>query len=124
MRNQNNNSMRHESVDREKLNRAWRRCKKNGSMIKTAKDLDHTELRKLPMVMMMMAVAIKMNRSGCARKRGREQRLHCDLPDPFSKWGCRRWGSGELSGLLGDERVCGRAGHAWRGGGGLACQRG
>lgn len=70
MRNHNNNRMRREGVDRETLKRTCRRCKKNGSMIKTAKDLDHTELRKLPMVMVMMAVAIKMNRSGCARKRG------------------------------------------------------
>lgn len=38
-------------------------------MIKTAKNLDHTELRELMMVM-MMAMAIKMNRSRCMRKKG------------------------------------------------------
>lgn len=40
----------------------------NGSMIRTAKDLDHTELRKLMMVM-MMAMTIKMNRSVRVKKR-------------------------------------------------------
>lgn len=52
--------------------------------------------------------------------------LHCHLPSPFSRWRRRGRGGGELSGLLGDQRVCGGAWalHARRGGGGLACQRG
>ena len=44
VRNQNNNSMKHEGGDRDTLIRTWRQI--NGSMNNTAKDLDHTELTK------------------------------------------------------------------------------
>lgn len=62
-RNNNKNRMRHEGVDRETLKRKRRLCKKTKKVINTAKDLGHTELRTLMMVM-MMAMAVKMNRSG------------------------------------------------------------
>lgn len=55
--------MKHEGGDRDKIKRTWRQI--NGSMNNTAKDLDHTEL----MMVAMMVMTIKMNRSGCMRKR-------------------------------------------------------
>ena len=56
-----------------------------------------------------------------------EKCLHGDSPKPLSRRRGRRGrGGGELSGLLGDERVRGRTGalHARGGGGGLARQSG
>jgi len=53
--NNNNSRMRHEELQ-------------NNSMIKTANDLDHTELRKLTMMMMVMTT--EMSRRGCVRKKG------------------------------------------------------
>lgn len=61
----------------------------------------------------------------CVRERG-EKRLCGHLPDPFSRGRCCGRRGGELSGLLRDERVRRGAGalHAWRGGGGFACECG
>lgn len=55
------------------------------------------------MTMMMVAMAVTMNRGGLARK-NRGPRV-CDLPNPFPKGRRRGRGGGELPGLLGDERV-------------------